>query len=367
MKLIPKILLGLLAVVVISVSALALTIGYTSSCEPAVASSENSNSMQAVIYRCYGGPEVLERVSIEIPEPAAHQVLVRVKAAAVNPLDWHFMRGSPYFMRLLTGIGKPDDQRLGVDFAGVVEKVGSEVNHFKPGDEVFGGGTGAYADYVLATADKSLVMKPANVSFEQAASLPIAALTALQALRNMGKLEAGEKVLINGASGGVGTLAVQIAKSFGAEVHGVCSTRNVEMVKSIGATHVYDYKTEDYTESGEQYDLIVDMIGNKPISANVDVLKETGRLVIVGGPKGNWIGPMLPALKALFVSNFVEQEIVGFTSEFNQKDLQTLADLMQNGELSAVIDQIYSLDEIHQAMQHSESGRARGKIIVRIN
>ena len=363
MKLRYKILIGMLAFIFVAVTALAVTVGYTKSCEPAVTATIE-NPMQAVIYRCYGGPEVLELTVVEVPEPAAHQILVRVKAAAVNPMDWHYMRGSPYFMRLIVGIGAPDDLTIGVDFAGIVEKVGSDVTEFKIGDAVFGGGSGAYAEYVLANASKSVALKPADVSFEQAAAVPIAALTALQALRDKGQLQAGQKVLINGASGGVGTYAVQIAKSLGAEVHGVSSGRNIEMVTSMGADRMFNYKTESYIKSSQQYDLIVDMVSNHSISDNLKVLKDQGRMVIVGGGKGNWIAPVLPSLKAAIMNNFVDQELQTFVAQFNQEDLQSLAQMMHQGQLRSVIDRRYSLDEIQDAMRYSESGRARGKIIV---
>ena len=366
MKLRYKILNGAIALTLVTVSTLAVTLAYTKNCESPVIR-EINNPMQAVIYRCYGGPEVLEQAVIEIPEPLAHQILVRVKAAAVNPVDWHYMRGSPYIMRLMTGIGAPNDQGMGTDFAGIVEKVGSDVTKFKIGDAVFGGGGGPFAEYVLANASKSVAHKPTDVSFEQSAAMPIAALTALQALRDKGQLKAGQKVLINGASGGVGTYAVQIAKSFGAEVHGVSSGRNIEMVTLLGADHMFNYKTESYIESEERYDLIVDMISNHSISDNLKVLKKQGRMVIVGGGKGNWIGPLMPSIKAVVMNNFVDQELQQFVAQFNSKDLESLAELMRQGQLSSVIDRRYSLDEIQDAISYSESGRAKGKIIITIS
>jgi NADPH:quinone reductase-like Zn-dependent oxidoreductase len=252
MKLRYKILSGILGLVAVAVGGLALVVGYTAPCAsysdvaPPVA-----GHMRAVTYRCYGGPEVLRFLGAEKPVPGDDEVLVRVRSAAINPLDWHYMRGSPYFMRLGTGIGAPTDERLGVDYAGVVEAVGSGVTRFAPGDRVFGGRPGAFADYVVVPEGRGIARIPDSVSFDDAAAVPIAALTAIQALRDIGKVEAGDKVLINGASGGVGTYAVQIAKAFGAEVHGVCSTRNVELVQSLGADRVWDYKQENYTESDE--------------------------------------------------------------------------------------------------------------------
>ncbi len=264
----------------------------------------------------------------------------------------------------MSGLGAPNDTSLGVDFAGTVEAVGSNVKRFKPGDAVFGGGSGAFAEYVTVGEDGALGMKPANVSFEQAASAPIAAITALQALRDTGKLEPGQKVLINGASGGAGTFAVQIAKSFGAEVTGVCSTRNVEMVLSIGADHVVDYTKEDYTKSGKRYDLIIDMVGNHSLLANRRVLNSEGTFVIVGGGKGNWLGPLMGPIKALMLSPFVEQEFVMILAELRQDDLAVLGDLMQAGKVTPVIDRRYRLSEVPMAIRYSEEGHARGKIII---
>jgi len=276
------------------------------------------------------------------------------------------VRGTPYLLRLMSGLGAPDDAGLGVDFAGTVEAIGSKVTRFKPGDAVFGGGNGAFAEYLIIGEDGALALKPADVSFEQAASVPIAAVTALQALRDLGKLEPGQKVLINGASGGVGTFAVQIAKSMGAEVTGVCSTRNVQMVLSIGADYVFDYKKEDYTESGQQYDLIIDMVGNHSLTANRRALKPGGIFVIVGGGKGNWLGPMMTPIKALMLSPFVDQEFVMILAELRRDDLAILGDLMQAGKVTPVIDSRYRLSELKAAIRHSEEGHTRGKIIIEV-
>jgi NADPH:quinone reductase-like Zn-dependent oxidoreductase len=256
---------------------------------------------------------------------------------------------------------------MGVDFAGTVESVGANVTNFKPGDAVFGGRSGAFAEYVTVGADRAIVHKPGNLSFEQAAAVGIAGVTALQALRDKGKLQSGQHVLINGASGGVGTFAVQIAKSFGAEVTAVCSTRNVELVRSIGADHVFDYKKENYTESGEQYDLIIDNVGNHGLLANRGVLTPDGTLVMIGGAKGNWIAPLMGPIKALLLSPFVGQELALILSEFNQADLNILATLMQDGELNPVIDRRYPLNEVPAAIAYSEEGHARGKIIITVD
>jgi len=367
MKLRYKIAGGVLGLVVIAVIALAMVLGHTSPCEPAPVIEGDTETMKAIRYRCYGSADVVEFADVEKPEPAANEVLVKVRAAGVNPLDWHYMHGSPYLMRLGSGLGKPTDTRMGVDFAGVVAAVGQDVTRFKPGDEVFGGRTGAFAEFVVVPEDRGITHKPEQVTFEQAASVPIAALTALQALRDSGQLQRGGRVLINGASGGVGTFAVQIAKAMGAEVHGVCSTRNVEMVRSLGADYVFDYKQENYTESEHRYDLIVDMVGNHSVSANRRVLQPDGRLVIVGGAKGDWIAPMVYPLKAMLVSLFVSQELMMMLAKMTPEDLVVIADLMRDGKVTSVIDQRFSLEEVADAIRYSETGRARGKIIIRID
>ena len=323
--------------------------------------------MKAVVSRCYGGPETLEYLDVAKPVPGPKDVLVKVKAAAVNPLDYHYMRGSPYLMRLSAGIGRPSDTSMGVDFAGVVEAVGEEVTEFAVGDAVFGGRSGAFAEYVVVPEDRAITAKPDNVSFDEAAAIGIAGVTALQALRDHGQLQAGQKVLINGASGGVGTYAVQIAKSLGAEVHGVCSTRNVEMVLALGADHVFDYKKENYTESGNEYDLIVDMVGNLSLSANRKVLKPEGRMVLVGGPKGDWIAPLVPLVKAMTLSLFVDQEIGSILARLSGDDLDHLAGLMADGQMTTRIDTHYPLSETAEALRYLETQRARGKVIIDVD
>lgn len=367
MKLRYKIAGGFVIVLTIAISSLALVMSHDSACGPAPVLPENSDTMKAVTYRCYGTTDVLEFGDIEKPVPADHEVLVKVHAASVNPLDWHFMRGTPYLLRLMSGLGAPTETGLGVDFAGTVEAVGGNVKRFKPGDEVFGGANGAYAEYVVLNENGALATKPANVSFEHAASVPIAAITALQALRDAGKVGPGHKVLINGASGGVGTFAVQIAKSLGAEVTGVCSTRNVEMVRSIGADHIVDYTKEDYTESGKQYDLIIDMIGNHSLSANRRALTPDGIFVMVGGAKGNWLGPMMKPIMALVSSPFVDQDFVMMLAELDKDDLAVLGDLMETGKMTPIIDSRYPFDQVRAALRHSEDGHARGKIIIEMD
>ncbi|HYL70103.1 MAG TPA: NAD(P)-dependent alcohol dehydrogenase [Candidatus Dormibacteraeota bacterium] len=324
--------------------------------------------MKAMLHRCYGPPSVLTAESIEKPVPADDQLLVHVHAASVNPLDWHYLRGTPYLVRLEAGFGRPGEPRLGVDFAGTVEAVGKAVKRFKPGDDVFGGKFGAFAEYVVVREERAVVLKPANVSFEQAAAVPIAALTALQGLRDKGALQPGQKVLINGASGGVGTFAVQLAKVLGAEVTGVCSTRNVELVRSLGADHVIDYTREDFTRLGQRYDVIFDTVGNHPLLEYRKVMTAHGIFVIVGGPSsGNWIGPMSVPLKAVVLSPFVSQQFKPFLAELTPQDLKLVADLMQAGKVTSVIDRRYPLAELPAAIAYLEAGHARGKVIINID
>jgi NADPH:quinone reductase-like Zn-dependent oxidoreductase len=367
MRLRNRIGLWIVVILLVAASALALAVSYEADCEPAPPLAAGVETMKAVTYRCYGSADVLALEDVEKPVPAAGEILVKVRTAAVNPLDWHFMRGKPYLMRLMSGLGKPQDPRMGVDFSGVVESVGPDVTRFSAGDEVFGGIRGAFAEYVLVREDQPVVHKPENVTFEQAGTVGIAGVTALQALRDKGDLKPGQKVLINGASGGVGTFAVQIAKSLGAEVHGVCSARNVEMVKSIGAARVYDYRQENYTDSEEQYDVIVDMISNHSLGANRGVLGPNGTLVIVGGSSGDWLGPMLRPIAAMVYSPFVGQNLGMMMARGSKEDLSMLAALLQSGEVTPVIDREYGLSDVPAAIRYSEEGHARGKIVIRVN
>ncbi len=354
----------IVVVFVIALGILALVISHDSPCTTAQDPGESPTRMKAITYRCYGPPDVLGLEHVAKPTPADDQVLVKVRAAAVNPLDWHFMRGTPYIMRMGSGIGAPTDPRLGVDFAGVVESVGKDVRKFKPGDEVFGGADGAFAEFVAVGESRALALKPARLTFEQAAGINIAGITALQALRDEGGIRAGQKVLINGASGGVGTFAVQIAKSFGAEVTGVCSTRNVEMVRSLGADRVIDYTREDFAATDDRYDLIVDMVGNRGLLELKRVLKPDGRLVIVGGPEGNWISPLSGAIKAFFVSPFVKQDMGMMLAHQSAGDLKFLGELVDAGKLTPVIDRSYPFAETADAIRYLELGRARGKVVI---
>ena len=366
MKLRYKLLTGILAVLFGFLSVVALLIAYTAECPTATATASGS-TMKAVVYSCYGGPEVLEYTDVPMPVPANDEVLVKVHAAGVNPLDWHYMRGSPLVMRLMIGIGAPSDASMGRDFAGVVQAVGANVTLFEIGDRVFGGANGAFAEYLVRRETGAIALMPESSSFEQTAALPVAAITALQALRDKGQLQAGQKVLINGASGGVGTYAIQIAKSMGAEVHGVNSSRNIEMVLGLAADRVFDYKKENYTESDQHYDLILDMVGNHSPLDNSKVMKPTGRLVQIGGPSGDWVGPFQGAIEALLAEPFMEQEIESIMAQLNGEDLSILASMMSAGKMTSQIDQSFPLADTARAISYSETGRARGKIIIVMN
>ena len=320
--------------------------------------------MKAIVYYHYGSPDVLACEEMEKPRAGDNEVLIKVRAASVNPLDWHLLRGTPYLLRLMAGLRKPKVPRSGVDVAGQVEAVGRDVTQFKPGDEVFGSCRGAFAEYVCAP-ERALVLKPATVTFEQAASVPGAALTALQVLRDTGQIRPGQKVLINGAAGGVGTFAVQIAKALGAEVTGVCSTRNVDMVRSLGADRVIDYTREDFTKGTQRYDVILDCIGNHSFSGCRRVLNPKGTCVMVGGPnEGQWIGPLAGVLKRLVLSRFASQKFAMFLTRPNKEDLTILRELLEAGKVTPVIDRRYSLNEVPEAIRYLEEGHARGKVVI---
>jgi NADPH:quinone reductase-like Zn-dependent oxidoreductase len=327
------------------------------------------DKMKAIVYCDYGITN-LKLADIEKPTPTDDQLLVKVHAASVNPYDWHFIEGTPYIMRSMgVGLRKPKDTRLGVDFAGTVEALGKNVTQFKPGDEVFGGKGGAFAEYVCPRATRAVALKPANITFEQAASVNIAAITALQGLRDRGKVQAGQKVLINGASGGVGTFAVQIAKSFGANVTGVCSTRNLEMVRSLGADQVIDYTKEDFTKGAERYDVILDNVPNHSLSEIRRILKSDGKYVMIGGggPNDNrWVGPFGRVIYTMLLSPFVSQKMAMMMADMNPRDLTLLADMMQTGKLKPVIDRTYKLSEVPDAIRYLEEGHARGKVVITV-
>src|SRR5881275_3294484 len=360
-----------LVLVVLVLAFLFVFVAYWRSTNDCGKTAAPTNPMKAIVYCDYGVAN-LKLEDVEKPVPNDDQILVKVHAVSVNPYDWHFIEGTPKFMRaMIGGLRKPKDTRLGVDFAGTVETVGKSVTQYKPGDEVFGGSTGAFAQYLCRRATGSVAPKPAGLTFEQAASMNIAGITALQGVRDKGKVQPGQKVLINGASGGVGTFAVQIAKSFGAEITGVCSTRNVELVQSLGADHVIDYTKEDFTKGDQHYDVILDNVGNHSLSEYRRLLTPNGKYVLIGGGgvnEGRWLGPGLThALNAMFLSKFVSQKMGMMLAELNQKDLTALADLMQSGKVTPVIDKTYTLSELPQAIEYLEQGHARGKVVVKVD
>jgi NADPH:quinone reductase-like Zn-dependent oxidoreductase len=321
--------------------------------------------MDAICYHRYGSPDVLGLEKIDKPVIDENGILVRVVAASVNPLDWHFMRGVPYFVRMMSGLRRPKNSRPGVDVAGRVEAVGARVTMYRPGDEVFGGCDGAFAEYACS-GEKRIVSKPAALTFEQAAAIPIAACTALQALRDHGRLKPGQRVLINGAAGGVGTFAVQIAKALGAEVTGVCSTGNLEMVRSIGADHVVDYTAADFTRSGERYDVILDAVGNRSLGDMRRPMAPEGTLVLLGGGGSRLLGPMLQSLEARWLSRSGAQRMLMFFAGVNSDDLLVLKELVEAGKVKPVIDRAYPLDKVADAMRHLETGHARAKVVITI-
>lgn len=325
--------------------------------------------MKAIRYYTYGSPDVLQLQDVDMPAIGGDELLVRVRAAAVNPLDWHFMRGMPYLARLQSGLARPkaSSRRLGADMAGSVEAVGANVTGFALGDEVFGGlpELGTLSEYISVRQDGIVLHKPASTSFEQAAAVPVAGFTALQALRDKGKLQAGQTVLVNGAAGGVGTFAVQIANALGAEVTGVCRTANVQMVRSIGADHVIDYTKEDYTRTGQRYDLLVDIAGNRTLAECRRVLAPAGVLVGVGAPdKGRWLGPAARGVKIVLLSPLVSQRLTVFLAQQRREDLAFLRDLIEAGKLTPVIDKTYPLTAVAEAVAHLETGHAKGKVVI---
>jgi NADPH:quinone reductase-like Zn-dependent oxidoreductase len=322
--------------------------------------------MKAIVYRKYGPPDVLQIEEVEKPVPKDGEVSLEVRAASVNPLDWHFMRGEPFFAQIMMGLGRPKLPRLGVDVAGRVETVGRGVTRLKPGDHVFGPCWGAFAEYACAR-ESDLVTMPPDVTPEEAASVPVAATTALQGLRDKGRIQAGQEILINGAAGGVGTFAVQIARSFGADVTAVCSTRNVDMVTSLGANRVVDYTRDDFTRGERRYDLIFDCIGNHSLAALRRVLKPQGTYLMVGGAGGRWFGPLARMARALLMSRFVSQRLFMFLAKKSQEDLVILRDLMQAGKVTPVVDRRYSLSEVPEAIRYLEEGHARGKVVITVS
>ena len=317
--------------------------------------------MKAIIYTEYGSPDVLQFKDMEKPSPKDNEILVKIYASSANAADWHLMRAEPFLARLENGLLKPKNTKLGADVAGRVEAVGRNVTQFQTGDDVFGelplDGLGGFAEYVCSTED-ALALKPANITFEQAAAVPLAAFTALQGLRDKGQIQAGQKVLINGAAGGVGTFAVQIAKSFGTEVTGVCSTRNLDMVRSIGADHVIDYTKEDFTQTGQRYDLIFDAVGNRSVSDLKRALSPNGICSVAG----------FTSLSRLFQVMLLGGKKVGLmqTAYSNKKDLLFIKELLEAGKVVPVIDRRYPLSEVPEAIRYLEKGHAQGKVVITV-
>jgi len=322
--------------------------------------------MKAITYREYGPPDVLRLEEIEKPAPAEGEVLIRIRAASVNAMDCHFMRGEPRFIRLMTGVGKPRNPRLGVDVAGIVEGVGPKVTDFKPGDEVFGVCRGAFAEYACAPGLK-VAIKSANVSFEQAAALPVACVTALLGLRDKGKVRAGQKVLINGAGGGVGTFAVQIAKHLGAEVTAVTTAKKLELVRGIGADHVIDYTRDDFTQNGKRYDAIFDLGSNHPWSEIKHSLTASGTRLFVGGPReAGLLRPFVELFKGILQSPFVSQKVQLVSGRVTRDDLILMDKLVADGKIIPAIDGIYPLSDVANAVRRLEGGSVGGKVVITI-
>ena len=344
-----------------------LFIAYWTSTNDCQRNAATPNDPMKAIVSCEYGAGNLKLQEIEKPTPADNEVLVRVRAASVNPADGHMIRGS-WLGRPFSGMRKPKNTRFGTDFAGVVEAVGKNVTDFKADDEVLGAKNGAVAQYICVKADRAIVMKPSNITFEQAGSVGIAGVTALQGLRDKGRIQAGQRVLINGASGGVGTFAVQIAKAFGADVTAVCSTHNVDLVKSIGADHVIDYTKEDFTKTDEQYDMIYDLVGNHGFSERRKILTPNGICVLAGiggaGLRPETMGRIGANFWNAFRSNFTKQKFVFYIAKLTNDDLNVLRELMQSGKVSPVIDRAYKLSDTQAAVRYLEEGHARGKVVI---
>jgi NADPH:quinone reductase-like Zn-dependent oxidoreductase len=323
-------------------------------------------TMRAAVRDRFGSPaEVVQLREVEKPEPGDGDVLVRVRAASLNRADWYDVTGRPYVARPRTGLRRPKSERLGIDYAGTVVAVGANVTEFRPGDEVFGGRNGAFAEYVCARADRGIALKPANVTFEQAATVAVGGVTALQGLRDKGGLQPGQKVLVNGASGGVGTYTVQIAKALGADVTGVCSTRNVELARSFGADDVVDYTYEDFTRRGERYDLLLDVAGSRSWRECTRVLTPDATVVIVGAPKGGrFLGPLGHVIRTRLASLPSSRKVVFFIARLVKPDLETLRELLEAGKLRPAIERQYPLDEIGDALEYLGEGHCRSKVVV---
>jgi len=328
----------------------------------------HQTTMKAIVRERYGPPDVLELRDVERPAIDDDSILVRVRAASINAYDWHMMRGRPSLVRIVAGLRKPKSSAMGVDVAGQVEAVGKNVTQFRPGDEVFGSRSGSLAEYVRGTSQSFLVPKPARLTFEQAAAVPMAGTTALQGLRDKGQIRPGQKVLINGASGGVGTFAVQIAKAFGAHVTAVCSTGNLEQARSLGADQVIDYTKEDFTRSGKRYDLILDVAASGPLSARRRVLEPSGILVGVGSADSRYGMTSLLAglVETAVLSRFGKQKMPFFLAKNSKEDLMVLTELIETGKIRPVIDRTYPLRETAEAIRYLETGHARAKVVITV-
>lgn len=357
---------SILLVLVVGAAALALAMSHDSPCRAPPGAQPGSRTMPAVEYLCYGPPQVAKLERIPRPIPGPHGVLVRVHAASVNPIDLHYLEGKPYLVRTMTGWGAPKYVRLGTDFAGTVEAVGAQVTRFKPGDEVFGGTAGSFAEYFTIPESRSIALKPANLTFDEAAAVPVAGETALLAVRDYGKVRPGERALVNGAGGGVGTFALQMARAFGADVTAVTSSANLALVRSLGAEHVIDYTREDFTRGPERYDVIIDCGGGHSLFAYRRVLRSGGRYVSVGEERlGDWIEPVDDLLiKPTLMSRLSGRRFISFVASISAADLATLRGLIEAGKVKPVIDRRYPLGRTAEALAYLETGHARGKVVV---
>ena len=364
-----KKILGAAALVLVAgIAALAVAVSRDAPCGPSAPLASGVPTMKAIIHPCYGKADVLRYEDVAVPRPGDHEVLVEVRAVALNPLDWHYMTGTPYIMRLNSGLGRPKSDRLGVDFAGVVAAVGPAVTRFKPGDEVLGSRFGAFAEYAVVAEDRALVPKPPRLSFEQAAAVPVAAITALQGLRDKGSLRSGQSVLVVGASGGVGTFAVQVARALGAQVAAVVSTRNLELARSLGADQVIDYTQEDFTRSGRRYDLVFTVNGYHPIQDYRRTLTPQGRYLMAGMSKEHILDGMFQSMIVGPLISKKDGQKFGFMgiAHITPQDLEVLAGWMAEGKLNPVIEKRYPLSQTAEALRYLGTGHVQGKLVITV-
>lgn len=361
-----KVLVSILLVLILGVAALAVAMSHNSPCGVAPNLPPGAQSMRAIAYRCYGSPDVVKLEQMVKPAVTDGRVLIKVQASSVNPLDWHLLEGKPYMVRPMAGWGAPKQVQLGTDFAGTVEAVGRGVTRFKPGDRVFGGADGTFAEYVVRREQGSIAPMPAGLSFEQAAAVPVAGITALQAVRDSARVRPGDKVLVNGAGGGVGTFVVQIAKAFGADVTAVTSTGNLALVQSLGADHTIDYTKEDFTRGAQRYDVIIDCGGGHSLRSYRRVLVPRGRFVWVGeAHMGDWIEPLVTLfVQPTVMSSLGSQRFSGVMATLSGSDLTTLGALIESGKVKPVIDRRYPLAQTAEAIRYLETGHARGKVVI---